>query len=157
MDERAIHFGGADPHPMPVQRGIGASEDETAAAAVHFEEVPVTPYAGVVVEVGSPITAAVGIVPKPDRHRRQGLRDDELADFVDHGGALGIEYIGGHAELARLNLARVDRQSDDAADDAGTEVGAAAAREGPEFGPHAPVDPGHAFGGARGSRQHDRS
>ena len=101
---------------------------------------------GYMLEVAGAVAAAVLVAPEEDRHRGHRLGDDQLADLVDHGVAVLVPGLDRGAERAALQLAAVDGQERDAADEGGAEVGAAAGREEPGVGAEVLVDPVEALG-----------
>ncbi|MNV26896.1 hypothetical protein D3C71_1180270 [compost metagenome] len=80
---------------------------------------------GVHVEVARQVAAAVLVAPQKQRHRRDGLRADQLAHRVLHGAALGVPRLHGSAQHAALHLAGHLRHLAVAADEGAAEVGAA--------------------------------
>ena len=104
---------------------------------------------GVLLEVAGAVAAAVLVAPEEDGHRGHRLGHDQLADLADHRVALLVPGLDGGAEGAALELAPVDRQQRDAADEGGAEVGAAAGREEPGVGAEVLVDPVEALGRER--------
>ena len=100
-------------------------------------------------EVAGAVARAVVVAPEEDRHRRHRLGDDELADLVDHGVAVLVEGLDLGAQRAALELALVDGEDRDSADERGADVGAAAGREEPGVLADVLVDPVEALGGER--------
>src|SRR5215217_6503227 len=74
----------ARPHPYAatVYGGIGAPVDHAGAVLLDLDPIPVTPRAGIDVEVALPVTLSFLIVPEVDRHGGHRLCDDELPDLV---------------------------------------------------------------------------
>ena len=60
---------------------------------------------GVHVEIARQVAAAVLVAPQVERHRRDGLRANQLTHRVLHGAALGIPRFHGGAQHAALHLA----------------------------------------------------
>ena len=110
---------------------------------------------GYMLEVAGPVAAAVLVAPEADRHRGHRLGDDQLADLVDDRVAVLVPGLDRGAERPALQLAAVDGQQGDAADEGGAEVGAAAGREQPGVGAEVLVDPVEALGGERGAGRAD--
>ena len=79
----AVEVGRADAHAAAVERGVGAAGDHEAAALGEAHPVTHPPDAGVHVEVGGAVAAAVGVAPEADGHRGHRLADDELAELAD--------------------------------------------------------------------------
>src|SRR5581483_2803556 len=50
-----VELGRAEPHPAPVEGGVGPAGDHAAAVVVEGDPVAVAPHAGEVVEVGGPV------------------------------------------------------------------------------------------------------
>jgi hypothetical protein len=140
--ERGVDLSGADPDAVPVQGGVAAAQHEAAAPLVDPEEVALPPDPGEVGEVRLAVEPAVVVVPHPDRHGRHRLGDHHLAHLAGDGLAAGVERVGGHAEVARLVLAGVDRQGGRPAGEPAADVGAAAADVQPQVGLDVPVEPG---------------
>ena len=111
----------------------------------------------VLLEVAGPVAAAVLVAPEEDRHRGHRLGDDELADLADDRVAVLVPGLDRGAERARLQLAAVDGQQRDAADEGGAEVGAAAGREEPGVGAELLVDPVEALRRQRAAGRADRA
>jgi hypothetical protein len=84
--------------------------------------------------------------PEEQRHRGHGLGDDQLADLVYHRVAGLVECLHLGAQRPRLQLAPVDRQQWDPANESRAEVGAAAGREQPRVRREVLVDPVEALG-----------
>ena len=92
-------------------------------------------------EVAGAVARAVVVAPEEERHRGHRLGDHQLADLVDDRVAVLVERLDRGAERAALELAAVDRQQRDAADEGGADVGAAAGREEPGVAADVLVDP----------------
>ena len=106
-------------------------------------------------EVARAVARAVLVAPQEHRHRGHRLRDHELADLIDEGVAVLVEGLDLGAERAALELAAVDGQRRDAADEGGADVGPPARREEPGVGADVLVDPVEALGGeGRPGRAH---
>src|SRR5689334_25122190 len=87
--------------------------------------ITVSPDAGEVIEVGSAVLRAVGIIPERDRHARERLRANELTRNQSHWATAVIENIDRHSQPRRLNLATVHRQNRIAEYETGDDVAAA--------------------------------
>jgi hypothetical protein len=79
-------------------------------------------------EVCSAILAAVRVVPKAERHRRERRRAHELAFLLADGAAVGRENFDLHAEPAALQLTAMHRPQRIAEREARDQVGAAGNR-----------------------------
>src|SRR5665213_3723246 len=112
---------------MTIQRGIRASQHETAQALIDPEEVTLAPDAGEFIEVGLLVALEILITPQEHRHGGQRAGNHHLADFVDDALAFGIERSDGHAQQWRLHFTGPHRKYRYAADESGTDVSAATA------------------------------
>src|SRR5665213_567429 len=112
---------------MTIQRGIRASQHETAQALIDPEEVTLAPDAGKFIEVGLLVALEILVTPQEYRHGGQRAGDHHLPDFVDDALAFAIEGGNGYAEQGRLHFTGPHRKDGYAADEPGTDVSAAAA------------------------------
>src|SRR4029079_14144875 len=85
-----VELGGAEAYATAVERRVAATRDGARAALADRDPVAVAPDAGDVLEVRRPVARAVGVTPEADWHRREGLRDDELAEGSDHGPGIVV-------------------------------------------------------------------
>src|SRR6478609_10358031 len=99
------------------------------------------PHAGVLVEIRIAVSRAVRIVPEPDRHRRHGRDDDELAHLFMHLPARGVEAASVHPETRRGQLAEIDRQPWRAGDEGAAHIGTTSAGVKPDLASELVVDP----------------
>ena len=104
---------------------------------------------GYMLEVAGAVARAVVVAPQEEGHRGHRLGDHELADLVDHRLAVLVEGLDRGAERAALELAAVDGEQRDAADEGRADVGAAAGREEPGVRAELLVDPLEALGRER--------
>src|SRR5947199_9895362 len=117
-----VDFRGADTHAPWIQRGVGPSIDNHAVMLGQFHVIAVAPYAGETFEVRRAILRAIGIVPEPDRHRREGPRADKLALFTTYRMTRLIVDIDAHAQTPALELATPHRSGRTTQREAGDDV-----------------------------------
>src|SRR6185503_17055952 len=145
-EHRAIDLAGAHADAAPVDRRVRAAGDDRGAALGDLDPVAVAPDARIGLEVALAVPRPVLVVPEVDGHRGHRLGDDELADLAGDRAALLVPGLDLAAERAGLQLALVDGEQRDAADERGADVGAAAGREQPQVGAELVVDPAEALG-----------
>ena len=131
-EDGAVDLARTHPDAAAVDRRVGAARDDRGAAVGDLDPVAVAPDAREHLEVALAVAAAVGVAPEVDRHRRHRLGDHELADLADQRLPLGAPRLELDPERAGLQLALVDGQRRDAADERGADVGAAGGREQPD-------------------------
>src|SRR5918992_293470 len=147
----------ARPHPYAaaVYGRVGAPVDHAGAVWFDLDPVAVPPHPRVHVEVALPVALALRVVPEVDRHGGHRLRDDQLADLVDHGVAVLVEGLDLGPEGTRLQLPGADGKERDPADERGAQVRAAAGRIEPQVLLDVLVDPLEALRRQRRARRTD--
>ena len=107
-----------------VEGGVTAAGDDARAAVGDRDPVAVTPHARVVLEVRGAVARAVLVAPEPDRHRRHGLLDDELAELPAHRGPRLVEGVDVGAQRPTGDLTGVHGDRGCARDEGRAGVGA---------------------------------
>ncbi len=110
------------------------------------------PHPGIVLEVGGPVSAPVGVAPEPDRHRGHGPGHHQLA-LLPHRAraALGVERLHRRPQVAARNLAREHRHQRATAHEGGAHVGSPADRRQQQVVGDARIHPSEALGRQRGA------
>ncbi len=117
-----VDLGRADADAARVQHGVGAAEDHEASARRHEGVVAVVPDAAKALEVGRAVAGAAGVVPEPERHRRERGGADELAFLLDDRPPFVVPDLHLHAEPAALQLAAIHGKERVAEREAGNDV-----------------------------------
>src|SRR4029077_6360417 len=161
---RPVDLARAHAYALAVDRRVRAAVDDRAAAGGDPHPVAVAPNARVHREVALAVALpamalAIGgvLAPEEQWHRRQRLREHQLADLVDQAVAVLVPGLDRAAEHATLQLAFVHRQQRAAADERGADVGAAAGREQPLLGAEVLVDTAQPPGPRGGAGGADRA
>ncbi len=129
--DRAIDLRRAHADPRAVDGRVRAPVDDRRAARGDLDPVAVAPDARVGLEVRGAVARPVLVAPEEHRHRGHRLGDHQLADLVDERVAVLVPGLDRAAERAPLELAAIDGQDRNAADEGGADVGAAGGREQP--------------------------
>ena len=111
---------------MPVESGVRAAQHIHPAAPVEPDEIPMTPDAGIHVEIALAVALILRVVPEFHRHGRHRLGDDEFPHHIDDLAPLLVESEACTSQRTRLDLAGVYRQYRHPADESRAAVGAAA-------------------------------
>src|SRR5207248_2111472 len=120
------------PHAAAVDRRVGAPSDDRRPAVGDLDPVAVAPDAREGGEVALAIARPVLIAPEIERHRRHRLGEHELPDLVDERTTVLTPRLDLRPERPRLELASVDRQRRDAADERRADIGPARGGEEPD-------------------------
>lgn len=72
-----------------------------------FHPIAVSPHTGEMLEVGSPIHGAIGIIPERHRHARKRFGAHQLTRFLRHRLPLVVPHIDRHTQPAHLQLAAI--------------------------------------------------
>ncbi|SKV03481.1 Uncharacterised protein [Mycobacteroides abscessus subsp. abscessus] len=115
---------------VAVQRGIATPVDDQRSVFGDCHPITVPPDPGrltigpFVLEIRSPITRTVWVVPEADRHTRHRLQDHHLAHLPDQGVAIRRPAMQIDAQVAGGQLTRMGRHSRRTAGEGGTDIGA---------------------------------
>src|SRR5204862_60067 len=107
--DRGIDLRGADAHTARIQHRIRAPVDHHSVMLGERRVVAVAPDTREALEVGGAVLRSRGVVPEPDRHRREWRRAHQLAALPAHRPAGVVEDVDRHAESAALDLAPIHR------------------------------------------------
>src|SRR6266581_3413499 len=148
-----VNLGGADAHAARIEHRVRPAVDDHAFVRGDLAPVAVGPDAGIALEIRGAVFLPVGVVPEPDRHRREGPRADELPLAPFHRTALVVEHLDFQAERLALDLAAPYRQDGIPKNEAAADIGAARDRREAQVALDRPVYVVEALGRERRSRR----
>src|SRR5579859_4856383 len=124
--DHAVDFAAAHTNTFAVDGRIGAAIDDGAASRGDFDPVAVPPDTRIHVKVALVVAFALRVIPEEKWHGGHRFGNHQFANFVDKWLTAIVEGFNLRAQRARLEFSGVHRQQDAAAQEARTDICAAA-------------------------------